>query len=162
MSLWKDLSDRVDAHPAHESLADAILQAAYLFEKVRIAPEPEDALRLSANHGWSPEVAAEPVDLVAQDSLIASLKRLAATRPDDAEVGAVYWALGKVMDPALREFFVDGLEEHLHRDPGVLFQVLIALDNLGEPVFKRRQSLSFNDVAENRADGEAYLAGLRE
>ena len=161
MSLWQQTIEAIVAHTAHPDLGEAILRAAFLFEKASINPKSEALQGLSASFGWSPEVQAEPVDLVARGRLVETLKNLARLRPADPAAGAVYWALGKVGDPGLRDFFVEGLREQLNRNPGAVFQILIALDRLGERVFGDRPSRSIDDVIENRRDAERYLAQVQ-
>jgi hypothetical protein len=65
--------------------------------------------------------------------------------------GLAVFALGKLFDPGLTEFFVQVLRDHLHGDAGVLYQAMIALDNLGANVFAGRQSMSIRAEDENRA-----------
>jgi hypothetical protein len=162
MSLWQETIETVEAHAAHRDLGEAILQAAFLFEKARINPGSDALQDLSASFGWPPEVAVAPVDVAARDALVEKLKILATLRPGDSAVGSIYWALGKVGDPALRDFFIAALREQLNRNPGAVFQVMVALDNLGERIFGERRSRSIDDVVENRKAAEQYLAQARE
>lgn len=69
-----------------------------------------------------------------------------------------YWALGKRYDPRDRAPLVAALRRELLRDVDAAYQVMIALDNIGEPVFApERMGRSALDRAENRADAERYL-----
>jgi hypothetical protein len=44
MSLWQQLIDTVEAHRRHGDLQEAILQAAFLFEKANLAPQLEGTI----------------------------------------------------------------------------------------------------------------------
>jgi hypothetical protein len=72
-------------------------------------------------------------------------------------VGAAVFALGKRYDPDLTGFFVEVLRNYLTGDAGVLYQAMIALDNLGAPVFGGRTSMSVLAEAENRALAAEFL-----
>jgi hypothetical protein len=160
MSLWQQLIDTVEAHRRHGDLQEAILQAAFLFEKANLAPQLEATVGLAHSQGWTREVVAEPVDLAACEQLAASLQQFAMERPDDPSIGSVFWALGKVSGTALVPFFQGALREHVHRNPGTVYQILIALENRGERPFPRQASMSVTNVVENVAFAEAYLARI--
>lgn len=160
MSLWTKVIETVEAHRRHDDLQDAILQAAFLFEKAAIDPALDATLGLASSRGWTKEVASEPVDLIARDQLVTSLKALAMERPNDPSVGSIYWALGEVGDPALVPFLQEGLEQQLHRSPGAVYQILVALDNYGQRPFGHRQSMSINKIAENIEAAREYLARI--
>lgn len=70
--------------------------------------------------------------------------------------GSVF-ALGKLYDPGLRSFFVDRVRADLHGDANVLYQAMIALNNLEVDVFAGRDSMSCLDVEENRGLAAAFL-----
>ena len=56
---------------------------------------------------------------------------LVRTAPGARLAGAAKFALGKHYDPGLTEFFIQVLRDDGHGDAGVLYQAMIALDNLG-------------------------------
>jgi hypothetical protein len=97
-----------------------------------------------------PEVVAEPASPADLDRLRDLLTEPVRARPSPAVAGPAVFALGKLYDPGLTEFFVQVLRDHLHGDAGVLYQAMIALDNLGANVFAGRQSMSIRDEDENR------------
>ncbi len=71
---------------------------------------------------------------------------------------SAYWALGKHRDPHDLAPLVAALRRELFRDADVAYQILIALDNLGEPVFPPEQrDRSSRDHEPNRAAAERYL-----
>jgi len=73
-------------------------------------------------------------------------------------LSAAYFALGKRCDPADVPFLRDRLKVELNRDPQVFFQVMIALENMGEDVFSpERDSYSILDAELNRSDAIRYL-----
>lgn len=115
MSLWKKVIETVEARRRHGDFENAILQAAFLFEKAAADPAPDATLEMSDSRGWTKEVAAEPVDLLARDQLVASLQEFATDRPDDPGIGGVFWALGKVGDAKLAPFLQTALTHQMYR-----------------------------------------------
>jgi hypothetical protein len=71
------------------------------------------------------------------------------------------FALGKLYDPGLTGFFVEVLRTYLSGDADVLYQTMIALDNLDVPVFGGRTSMSILAQDENRALAAAFLRAAR-
>lgn len=162
-SLWQqtiDTIETVDLHRRHPDLQEAVLRAAFLLEKASIAPQLEARLGLSNSQGWTKDVIAEPVDLAARDRLVASLQQLATERLDDPAVGSIYWALGKAGDKTLIPFFQKALLQQLQGVPGAVFQILIALERLGERPFTGRESHSINNEGENVKFARRYLASV--
>lgn len=159
-TLWQEVIETVEAHRRHAELPEAILQAAFPFEKARLAPQLEATHGMADSQGWTREVVAAPVDLEARDQLIESRKQLAAERPDDPGIGSVFWALGKAGDRALVPFVQRALREQLHRNPGAVYQIMIALENLDERPFPRRASRSLMNAVENLQFAQAYLAAI--
>ena len=51
------------------------------------------------------------------------------------------------------------MRDHIHRDAGVLYQAMIAPDNLGADVFAGRGSMSAVEAGVNRAMAAAFLRG---
>ena len=103
------------------------------------------------------EVLAEPAsppDLARLRERLVDLVRAVAPAP---LTGAAVFALGKAYDPSLTPFFIEVLRNHLHADAGVLYQAMIALDNLGVAVFAGRDSMSVLAEDENRALAADFL-----
>ena len=129
--------------------ADGIRLAASFFEHAR-----------GQTHGLDrPEVLAEPAgpaDLARLRNALVAVVRSGAPAP---VAGAAVFALGKAHEPGLRDFFVEVLRAYLDGDAGVLYQAMIALDNLGVPVFAGRRSMSVLAEGENRALAAAFLRG---
>ncbi|MEO5711994.1 MAG: hypothetical protein ABIT37_00760 [Luteolibacter sp.] len=75
---------------------------------------------------------------------------------------SAYWALGKRFDASLIPFFRDQLRIEQQRDVDAVYQILIALDNLNEPVFggDRGGSYSLLDKELNWIDAGRYLSTL--
>ena len=72
----------------------------------------------------------------------------------------VYWALGKRFNRALIPTFRKSLENELAaQEPHAVYQLLIALDNLGEPVFDpdRDGSVASHETQLNLRDAGMYL-----
>jgi hypothetical protein len=155
-SLWQQVIETVEAHRRHAELSEAVMQAAFLFEKANLGAEASPAL--GASRGWTREVMGEPVDLAARDQLVQSLRQLALERPDDPAAGGLFWALGKVGDPSLLPFFQQALAQQLERNPGAVYQILIALENLGQRPFEGAGERSARNAAENVELARRYLA----
>jgi hypothetical protein len=132
-----DLKNMPDA----PSVNDALLDAAFLFEKARgMAPS-----------GWSDEVVAASPD----PEEMRLLQRSVVDFVERTGVGS--WTLGKCRDASLKPVLLAVLRRQLRGDAGELFQAMIALDNIGEPVFGSSSSYSILDEAENRKLAEEYL-----
>ena len=123
---------------------------------VRLGVGAKVTAEYGRNRSWPPEVIAEPVNLEERDSLAELLKRFSEKYVDDPDVGIVFWSLGKVGEPTMVSFFRAALRQHLTRDPVTVYQILIALDNFEERVF-RRSSSSITDTEENLQCAHAYL-----
>ena len=70
---------------------------------------------------------------------------------------SAYFALGKFGDRSELPKLVDALRAEVQRDIRVGYQIMIALDNLGESVFSRDSRGHLEDDA-NRRDALDYLA----
>lgn len=72
----------------------------------------------------------------------------------------VYWVLSKTFDSELIEWWTSQLRKEVEDETGCVFQILIALDNLEEPVFgKGRSSRSICETELNLRDARNYLDG---
>jgi len=70
-----------------------------------------------------------------------------------------FWALGKSYDFNLLEFFRHHLSREVKRDVAVAYQIMIALDNLSEPVWQPdRRSFSIAERELNHDAAVRYLA----
>lgn len=109
-------------------------------------------------HGWSPEVTEMTVDArqferaqALMDSAIGALDE-----DPDRQASAV-WVLGKSMEPGHQARYEELLRTNVDDgDPNVLFQAMIALNNLGID-FENEGSFSVADVERNREVVRAYL-----
>ena len=97
---------------------------------------------------------ATPADLkLLRDRLV----ELVRTRPPAQVASAAVFALGKLFDKQLQPFFIEVLRNHLHGDAGVLYQAMIALDNLDVEVFAGQRSMSILDEQLNRELAARFL-----
>lgn len=124
---------------------DALRNAGYLFEKFNGLP----------GSGWPDEVAAANVS----DENIARLQRAVVAYVEREGVGT--WALSKCDDPALKPVLLAVLRRQLEADADELFQAMIALQNLGEPVFGDDWDQSILDQSRNRELAREYLSRYR-
>ena len=86
--------------------------------------------------------------------------------PDDVEYRlSAYWALSKRFDKNLLPFYRKQLEVEIEVEGApAVFQLLIAIDNLDEPVFGTDRHGSFSDLDSelNIRDAKAYLTRNKE
>ena len=96
---------------------------------------------------------------VPPDDLAQTLWHWLETEGADSPLrGSAYWALGKRRDPRDVAPLVGALRRELPRDADVAYQILIALENLGEPAFPPEQrERSSRDHELNRAAALRYL-----
>jgi hypothetical protein len=158
--VWDAVNDVIRAHVAHGPVDEAILNAAFLFEKW-VAREVTSDPGEYQSRGWSQDVAAAPLDEDACARLRDSLVALVTEYPDDLHCASAYWALGKLGDGDLLPVFRAGLEYRVARDTDAVYQIMIALRNLGEPVFAGRGSSSYDDP-DNVKLARDYLSLPRE
>jgi hypothetical protein len=120
---------------------DALLNAAFLFEKARGLPPS----------AW-------PAEVINSHPTAANVRRLRDAVASFAErTGLGAWALGKCGDASLKPVLMRIVRRQLLGDPGELFQAMIALENLGDPVFGGMTSRSIRDEGHNRELAQRYL-----
>ena len=130
---------------------DAILAAAFRFESHRGLPLGPKENATIQKHGF------QDLD---PELLARELKHLitAEHKSDSRDRQQAYWALGKKRDPALLSFFRKQLRIELRRDMAATYQIMIALEDLDEPVFAPYHSgRALDDYELNRQDAERYL-----
>jgi hypothetical protein len=121
--------------------------AAYLFEKShgnRLTPGEISAIEKAGLAAASPNAVADDI-----------WRALGTSKPNDYRASA-YWALGKLARKADKPRFVAALRVELQQDGRVAYQIMIALANLGEPVFSRK-SVRCDEDEVNRQDALSYL-----
>ncbi|MEW8073997.1 MAG: hypothetical protein AB2826_26655 [Candidatus Thiodiazotropha sp.] len=59
---------------------------------------------------------------------------------DDPNVGTAIWVFGKIAVTDDKVFLVGLLKRYVDNNPQVLYQVMIALNNLGEVIFNEKSS----------------------
>jgi hypothetical protein len=73
--------------------------------------------------------------------------------------GSAYWALGKRYCREDKKRFVAALQREIPRSSSVTYQIMIALENLDEPVFAPgRSGASILEAEQNISDAKRYLA----
>lgn len=150
VTIMPSLVDRIIesllTRPAEVSQNGTLCTAASYFEKARGLP--------SAFWLDEPEVVAEEV----RPEDVRRLKEAMIAFAEEHGNGS--WVLSKCEDPALKPFFQRILRRHLDGDAAELYQAMIALENLGEPVFAGRCVKSILDEPLNRALAREYLHHL--
>jgi len=80
---------------------------------------------------------------------------------DSRDRQQAYWALGKKQDPDLIPFFREQLRLEVRRDMIAAYQIMIALQDIGETTFHTdRSSYSYDEYELNRLDAQRYIDGL--
>jgi hypothetical protein len=98
----------------------------------------------------------------ASESLAARIWGALETDLPEELRGSAYWALGKRCRKEDTKRFVAALRHEVSRSSSVSFQIMIALDNLDEPVFASgRSGALILEAEQNLADAERYLAKTR-
>ena len=123
-----------------------------------------DAARGVRHSDFETEIITElELDTIAPDDLAHTLWGwLGGEGADSSLRSSAYWALGKRRDPRDIAPLVAALRRELPRDADSVYQILIALENLGEPVFPPEQrGRSSRDHESNRAAAQHYLAQRR-
>lgn len=105
-----------------------IAAAAYLFEWALTKQIDQYELSVITEAGLQDADPAQIATLM-RDSLENS------TELDAGYRGGCFWALGKRCDSELRDFFQHHLAIELNQDMGVAYQIMIALENLGESIW---------------------------
>ena len=129
---------------------DYITAAAFLFEQARGYPHDEYETAMIQSQGLD---LADP-NLIAKE-LVDAVK---SSSCDVLIRGPVYWALGKRYDETLLEFFRSSLRFESASGTEAAWEVMIALRNLGEPIFdETRSGYGCDEEDMNRADALRYL-----
>jgi hypothetical protein len=135
----------LERQPDAGAVDDALLNAAFLFEKSRGVPPC----------AWPDKV----VESNASGEDKRGLRDAVVTYVQRSGVGS--WTLGKCFDESLKPVLVSVLHRQLQGDAGELFQAMIALDNLREPVFEDVLSRSILDEQKNRELARRYLEAMQ-
>ncbi len=143
--MFGDASDPND-------VSERLLAAAFKFEHERgVALDDHDHALIA----WAGFDQVPIVDIVSQ--LLASIETV--LRPAGVKCTG-YWALGKLYSDELLPFFRQALAVEINDDREAVYQLLIALDNLNEPVFgaDRSGSYSSSETDLNLRDAHNYLS----
>ena len=126
--------------------------ATYIFEKDN-GPEHGEYEANAIDEAAIYSFSNEQLEKFIVDSLSSDLYIIEADRT------MAYWALSKRFNKNLIPFFTERLAFELEKDcSNALFQLMIALDNLEEPVFnKDRSGYAFDEIELNVKDASHYL-----
>jgi hypothetical protein len=157
------MSDFVDAlvnafREAHsDNIHEATLQTGFVFEKHVGMGRGLTPAEQMEQRGWSQEVAetsfSEDDVIQLKEAVIQYIRQ----HPMEAEAGGAIWALGRAFDFSMKPILIQALRAQVDRDPGAMFQAMIALVNIDEDVFAGNTSMSLIDVEKNRDLARAYL-----
>ena len=91
------------------------------------------------------------------EDLKGSLVNYLASNPSEINRASAINALRKTLDENMKGFFMTALKNEINGSPVVLYQIMIALNDLGEDCFNGKQSLSEFDIEENIDSAKKYL-----
>jgi hypothetical protein len=129
------------------SNAPFLVAAAYRFEQLN-----ENTLSPTEEH----EIIACGFQDISASDLIQKLINFILE--ESSSRSSAYWALGKAHQRLLIPFFVDRLFAEISKDFDSVYQIMIALDNLGERIFSAdRTGYSFTEIDLNERDARNYL-----
>lgn len=153
-NLTKLIIERVESAQTVEDLDGWIWQAGDLLAKTHV----------KEHHSGFVEIDDEHVSSGERDQLQSALLEALNRNSDPRFVSQILDALGCGRDQSLKQLYVDYLARYakeLKDSNRVMYAALIALRDLGEPVFKSREggksSYSVNDVTENVRQADRYL-----
>ncbi len=127
---------------------DSIYLIGYAFEKFR-----------GFDSGDIPtEIYDIDIDISIVEDLKKSLVNYLASNPSEINRASAFNALRKTFDENLKRYFIMALKNEVDGSPVALYQIMIALSDLGEDCFDGKQSLSELDAEENKAAAKKYLA----
>ena len=134
---------------------DQFEASAYIFERANGNEKTEYEEKIIAESGLTE---LNPNDLKVQ--IISGLN--SGLYSDSKERISAYWTLSKVHDRNLISDFRKWLKSEFEKsEPLAVYQLMIALGNLEEPVFnKKRTGSAFNETELNMRDAEEYLKSL--
>ncbi len=141
-----------------DSWQDALLNAAFLFEKATLLRGGKGAMEFATSKGWPREVMEQATPPQQIHRLCEALIRFVERNLDHSAVGPAVFALGKALEPGARPVFDRVLEHHLERDGAALYQALIALDNLGVLLPGSTGHWSISETQHNQDVASRYLA----
>lgn len=138
--------------PDLETVREKLLAAASRFDRELGVVLGQRELDEITAAGWD-QVSAESVCEAIVNELDKGISKAGAR-------ATAYWALGKWHSIEMLPFFRTSLCAELERDVDAVYQILIALDNLNEPVFgnDRRGQVGSDEVELNLRDARAYLS----
>ena len=143
MSVIQSICDSISNRD--KNLQDQFLRAAFCFEKFQgMTSDAWDNDILNANFS--------SMDVLHLKNVIEAFIK---NNPKDNDIGTAIWSYGKVCDRSDREFLMGLLSTYLKKDPIVLYQVMCALDIIGEVIFS--ESSSIVDYEKNIRLASAYL-----
>lgn len=115
-------------------------------------------------HSGFAEIDDEVVSPDERDQLQSALLEALNRNSDPRFVSQIIGAIGSARDESLKQLYVDYLARYLQQlkaSNGVVYAALLALSEIGEPVYERRQdgtsSQSVIDVDENIRQAHQYL-----
>lgn len=158
MKLDNVISALEDMQSSPRELEEALTVCGYYFEKWFYDISEADLEKTAHALGWPSDVLEEELTKknVAQLRHSVESRLQSGLRPDLSSTGI--WALGKLRDPTLQPLFERFLSKSLKEGGDrVLYQALIALDNLLEDVFPTGEGASPLDVRRNRDLAHEYL-----
>lgn len=132
--------------------------AAYIFEKSNGNSKSDYEEKIIAESGLA-DLKSTDLEKIIISGLNSGIYK------DEQDRISAYWALGKRFNPNLIPFFRRRLKSELEsNNPSAIYQLLIALENMEEPVFNddRNGSTASLETELNLRDAKKYLTKIRD
>jgi hypothetical protein len=153
-SLAKSVIERMKAAKTVEDLDGWVWKASDLLAK----------FHFKEYHSGFAEIDAETVSPDERDQLRSALLEALNRNSDPRFVSQIISAIGSACDESLKQLYLDYLARYLQQlkaSNAVVYAALLALSEIGEPVFERHQdgtsSQSLIDVDKNIRQAHGYL-----
>lgn len=118
-----------------KNLPEEIVRAAYCFENYH--GMDSDA--------WDADIRNSQFTPEAIHQLKVEIKEFIEKYQNNEFIGTAIWAFGKISDISDKEFLRKLLDLYLDKNPQVLYQIMCALDNIGEKIFIEPSSIIDDD-----------------
>jgi len=146
-----------EAHP--EAIGDSLIDCAEIMRMWQLFagdPRGHSVVGPFSDKEPYPHVRAGDVDAL-KVALIEFIQR----HPHHPQLCGAVFGLMKLAAPDTRDLLIEVLRDCLGRDSHALFQTMLALEALGEDLYGRELSRSFNDVEHNESLARKWLSERR-
>ncbi|MFT5051945.1 MAG: hypothetical protein ACI8QZ_003376 [Chlamydiales bacterium] len=153
----RSMDDKKTLDEVHAALRDGRVDAPLLADVEDLIHRWLAEQHLGIVEEWPKGLIQFEVDAHCINELHGSLMHFVRGNWSHPQAGLAIWAIGKLVRAEDETLFAEALEHGLHGDDNLLYQAVIALDNL-ELLPGEIMSFSGHDVETNRQTARIYLA----